>query len=220
MCLLKLIVIEGIDGSGKQTQSELLVNALKNRGYSVVSLHFPNYDSPSSSLVKMYLSGEFGENASLVNPYVASSFYAVDRAATFAKSSEIFDFDFVICDRYTTSNMIHQASKLPRLERDRFLDWLENYEYDLLQIPRPNKVIFLDASIDVTKKLTMERQFKSGTKKDIHESDIEYMESCYNSAIYCAEKFAWGKVNCAPNGEMLSIEEIHNIILSKLEDLV
>ena len=207
---MKLIVIEGIDGSGKQTQSEMLVSALQNKGYSAIGLHFPNYESASSGLVKMYLGGEFGESANAINPYVASSFYAVDRAATFARKA--LHYDFVICDRYTTSNMIHQGAKLLGEERDRFLDWAMDYEYNLLGIPRPDKVIFLDVNIDITKKLTMERKLKNGLGKDIHEADTEYMERCYDSAIYCVEKFGWDRINCVENGGMLGVGEIHEKI--------
>ena len=146
----KLFVIDGTDGSGKQTQFDLLKKHLDDEGIEYKTVSFPNYDSPSSSLVKMYLSGEFGENAQDVSPYIASTFYAVDRYATFKKEyQEYYDNGgIILADRYTTGNMVHQAGKIKNeTEREKFLNWLFNLEFDIYGLPVPTKVFFLHDSL-------------------------------------------------------------------------
>ncbi|MCL2739741.1 MAG: thymidylate kinase [Oscillospiraceae bacterium] len=213
---MKVIVFEGIDGCGKKTQARLLIEFLRGQGKRVCHLDFPAYDSPSSSLVKMYLNGEFGENAAAINAYSASSFYAVDRVATFAKVN-LADFDYVICDRYTTSNAIHQASKLENGARDEFLHWLFDYEHNLLGIPRPDKVILLDVNPATAKKISAGRALKSGKERDIHESDFGYLQKCYECAIACAAEFGWQMINCEKAGEILPTEDIHVQIIKSLQ---
>lgn len=215
----KLIVIEGLDSSGKQTQTELLCKVLNEKGLSVKKISFPCYDSDSSALVKMYLAGKFGENAEDVNPFAASSFYAVDRYASFKTDWGKFynDGGIVIADRYTTSNMIHQAGKISDLkERDAYLDWLYRYEFLYLGLPEPDKVIFLEMPPCVSERLMKERtnKFTGEKEKDIHEKDKSHLENSYNSAIYVAEKFGWTKVSCIKNDELRTIEDIHYELLS------
>ncbi|MFA7637008.1 MAG: hypothetical protein WCX81_04520, partial [Monoglobales bacterium] len=183
----RLIVIEGLDSSGKETQSKLLCEHLEKSGKRVKRIEFPNYKSESSALVRMYLGGSFGNSPDCVNAYAASTFFAADRYATYKTDFEEFlnSGGIVVADRYTTSNMIHQASKITdEAERNKYLDWLENFEYDLLLLPRPDVVIFLDMPMDIAQKLMTARLNKidGGEKKDIHESNRAYLEATYNVA--------------------------------------
>lgn len=194
----KLIVIEGLDGSGKATQAGLLCQELSDRGYAVRKVSFPDYESNSSALVKMYLAGEFGTDPSDVNAYAASSFYAVDRCASFKKDWGKFyaEGGIIVADRYTTSNAVHQCSKLPKEQWDGYLNWLFSFEYDLMGIPEPDKVIFLRADVDVSQKLMSGRYHGDESKKDIHEKDVGYLRRSQEAAKYCAEKLGWTVVHC------------------------
>lgn len=221
----KLIVVEGLDSSGKQTQTELLCKALNEIGIMVKKISFPCYDSDSSALVKMYLAGKFGEHADDVNPFAASSFYAVDRYASYKTDWGEFynNGGVVIADRYTTSNMIHQAGKIENLEeRDAYLEWLYSYEFSYLGLPEPDKVLFLEMPPSVSERLMKERANKitGEQEKDIHEKDKSHLEKSYNSALYVAEKFGWTRVSCVKNDELRTIEDIHgelkNYILNEL----
>ncbi len=211
----KLIVFEGLDGSGKATQAKLLVNALKSRGEKVRQITFPNYSSSSSSLVKMYLNGEFGNDPSDVNAYAASSFYSVDRYASFKTTWADFynSGGTVVSDRYTTSNAVHQCSKLPKHKWDDYLNWLFCFEYEYIAIPKPDKVIFLDVEPNISQSLMTQRYSGAESKKDIHEKNIEYLMKSYDSAHYCANKYNWTHIKCGENGQMKSIDEIHQSIL-------
>ena len=214
----KLIVIEGLDSSGKQTQTELLYKALSEKNIPVKKVSFPCYDEPSSALVKMYLAGEFGQDAESVNPYAASSFYAVDRYASFKKDWESFynDGGIVIADRYTTSNMIHQAGKIKDVhEKDAYLKWLYEYEFSYLQLPEPDAVLFLEMEPSVSEKLMAERANKitGSMEKDIHEKDKNHLRNSYESAIYVADKFNWQRIKCVKDDVLRTIEDIHNEIL-------
>lgn len=216
----KLIVIEGLDSSGKETQSRMLEEHFKKEGVNCRRVEFPNYKSESSALVKMYLRGDFGSNASDVNPYAASSFYAVDRYASYKTGFEDFykNGGLVIADRYTTSNMIHQASKLES-GKDEFAEWIMNYEYELLGLPRPDKVIFLNMPTDVAVKLMQNRINKATgeEKKDIHEKDIAYLKATYAEAMRLAKKLGWSVVNCSDGENPRDILEIHEDILGVLK---
>lgn len=213
----KLIIIEsGSDASGKATQTQKLYDRLVKEGYIIQKVEYPNYKSDSSALVKMYLNGDFGKNPSDVNPYVASTFYAVDRYASYKTQWEKFykEGSIILADRYTTSNMVHQASKMDIKDRDTYLDWLEDYEYNMYKIPRPDCVVFLDVPIEFSKKLMENRNNKitGESKKDIHESDIEYLEKSYKNSLHIADKYNWNKISCVENNELRSIESIHNDI--------
>lgn len=216
----KLIVIEGLDSSGKETQSRMLEDHFLKNGVNCRRIEFPNYKSESSSLVKMYLRGDFGSNASDVNPYAASSFYAADRYASYKTEFEDFykSGGLVIADRYTTSNMIHQASKL-KDGKDEFIEWIMHYEYELLELPRPDKVIFLNMPADIAVKLMQNRMNKATgeDKKDIHEKDIEYLKSTYAEAMRLAKKLGWSVVNCSDGEKPRGILEIHEDILGVLK---
>lgn len=211
----KLIVIEGLDGSGKATQAKLLARELRRQGREVREISFPDYKSDSSALIKMYLGGAFGSKPDDVNAYAASSFFAVDRYAGYKSDWGAFyqQGGVVIADRYTTSNAVHQCSKLPREQWDAYLDWLFRFEYEQLGIPAPDTVIYLRVDPAVSQKLMTQRYHGDEGKKDIHESDLEYLHRSRLAAEYCAEKLGWKTVLCTEEGEMRSVEEIHGDIL-------
>ena len=210
----KLIAIDGVDASGKQTHTELLAEYFEGRGKKVRRLSFPMYDCESSSLVKLYLSGCFGKNADEVDAYSASTFFAADRFATYRmdwKRDYMDSETLIIADRYVSSNMIHQASKITGFaEKDKFLDWLYDFEFNLYKIPMPDMTIFLDMPPKYGKLLICGRNNKfSGTEKlDIHESDFSYLEKSYENAKYVAEKFGWHTISCIKDDEIRSIDDI------------
>lgn len=211
----KLIVIEGLDGSGKATQAKLLYEALRNRGRNVREVSFPDYQSDSSALIKMYLHGEFGSDPGDVNAYAASSFFAVDRYASYKKDWGGFyqESGVIIADRYTTSNAIHQCSKLPEEAWDDYLNWLFDFEYRLLGIPAPDRVFYLKVDPAVSQKLMTGRYHGDESKKDIHESNLAYLDRSRKAAEYCADRLGWKTILCSREGEMRGIEEIHQEIL-------
>jgi len=216
----KLIVIEGLDGSGKATQSRLLFDALEAQGKKVRKISFPDYESDSSALVKMYLAGQFGKDPGDVNAYAASTFYAVDRFASFKKDWGKFyeEGGVVIADRYTTSNAVHQCSKLPEDQWDSFLEWLFDFEYKLMGIPAPDAVVYLRVDPAVSQKLMTGRYNGDESKKDIHESNLDYLARSRRAAEYCADKLGWRVVSCDQDGEMRSIEDIHRDVLAAVEE--
>ncbi len=214
----KLITIEGTDCSGKSTQLELLCKRLEREGVDFKKVAFPRYDSASSALVRMYLVGEFGENVSSVNAYAASSFFAVDRVASYLREWKDYlaSGGCVLLDRYTTSNAIYQASKLPENERDTFCDWLFDFEYNLLGLPAPTAVIFLDMPPSSAEKLMKKRE----ETEDIHERDKGYMKACYDSAKSLSEKYSWQRISCTDGERIKSIEEIHEEIFTKVSEIL
>jgi len=215
----KVIVIEGCDGSGKATQTKKLFDRLISEGYNVKKVEYPNYKSDSSALVKMYLNGDFGSNPSDINPYAASSFYAVDRYASFKIEWENFynEGGIIIADRYTTANMIHQASKISNeVHREEFLEWLWDYEFVKFGLPIPECVIFLDVDPSYSKELIENRANKINgfDDKDIHEKDSEYLLNSYYNSCKIADKYGWKRINCIHSGELRKIDEIHKEIHS------
>lgn len=217
----KIMVIDGLDGCGKSTQLNMLDRALSERDISYRQISFPDYNQPSSALVKMYLGGDLGGSPAAVNAYAASSFYAVDRYASY-KCFWQKDYEAgvpIVAARYTTSNAIHQMTKCPESDWDSFLDWLEEYEYDLLGLPRPDKVLFLDMPPEVSQKLLEKRYDGDVEKKDIHERDQEYLLNCRRAALYVAQKQGWTVIPCSCNGEPLSPQEINDRILECFLDL-
>ena len=217
----KLIVIEGLDGSGKSTQLELLPQNLKKNGIDCKTVSFPDYDNPSSTLVKMYLGGEFGNKPDDVNAFAASTFYCVDRYASFkANWGEYYlGGGTVVAGRYTTSNAVHQCSKLPEREWENFLAWLYDFEYNKVAIPKPDKVIFLDMPIEVSQKLLSKRYQGDDTKKDIHESDTEYLARCRKAAIFTAKYSNWDIIPCSKNGQARTIEDIATDVLKSVMEI-
>ena len=221
----KLIIIEsGSDASGKATQSEELLKKLTADGYNVRKVEYPNYKSESSTLVKMYLRGDFGKHADDVDAYIASTFFTADRYASFKTEWEEFyrSGGIVIADRYTTSNMVHQASKMEIEERDKYLDWLEDYEYNLFKIPRPDEVIFLNVPVDYSIKLMENRKnkFTGEEEKDIHESDKNYLRKTYNNSLYIADKYNWKRVECVENEQLRTIEDRCNEIYGIVKNIL
>lgn len=206
----KLIVLEGIDGSGKETQSNLLEKKLKEKGREVMHISFPDYESPCSALVKMYLKGDFGKNPEDVNPYAASLFYAVDRFASYRMKWKDFyeKGGIVIADRYTTSNMVHQMTKYEdEVKRKDFLSWLEKTEYGELELPRPDLVILLDIPLAVSENLVKERAKKGGSM-DIHEQHLDYLRKCHDAYRQLVALYHWKRIPCTEEGRLRSIEDI------------
>ena len=222
----KLFAIDGTDGSGKQTQFNKLCERLTQDGIDFKTVSFPNYDSQSSALVKMYLSGEFGENAKDVNAYIASTFYAVDRYATFKTQGYEKYYNtggIILADRYTTANMVHQAGKISdSIEREKFLDWLWNFEFNLYKLPVPTKVFFLNMPIRFSEKLIQNREnkFTHSDKKDIHERDKSHLIDSYNVACSLVNKYDWYEVKCVENNSIRSIEDIHEEIYTELKKYI
>lgn len=218
----KLIVIEGLDGSGKATQAALLTDALRRAGRAVRAVAFPNYESDASALIKMYLSGAFGQEPEAVNAYAASSFYAVDRYAAWKQDwGEFYRAGGVIvADRYTTSNAVYQCAKLPREKWDEYLDWLFTYEYALLGIPEPDLVLYLRVDTALSQALMSGRYAGDEGKKDIHERNRAFLDRSGAAAEYCAEKLGWRVIDCVSGGQMRPPEEIHARLLALAEECV
>jgi len=216
----KLIVIEGTDGSGKSTQFRQLTQRLEKENQSFKTLIFPRYSEPSSALIRMYLGGEFGSNPMDVNAYAASSFYAVDRYASYKMDwGRWYDEGgVIISDRYTTSNAVHQASKEPGDQQHKFLKWLYEFEYDCLGLPRPDLVLYLDVPTDFSEKLLRGREQATNTQADIHEKDMEYLATCRKTGRAAAEYYGWTVIECVKDGKMRSIEEIHQEIYTHVKN--
>ena len=216
----KLIVIEGLDGSGKATQAKLLAKRLAEQGTAVREVSFPDYGSDSSALVKMYLSGQFGSDPQDVNAFAASSFYAVDRFASFKRDwCRDYARGVIVADRYTTSNAVHQCSKLPRDQWESFLAWLFDYEYKKLGIPEPNQVLYLRVDPQVSQALLSKRYSGDESKKDIHERDRTYLRRSREAAEFCAAYLGWQTVECCENGQMRPIQEIHREVAERVGEI-
>lgn len=218
---MPLIVIEGLDGSGKATNAKALCEKLEALGKPVKKISFPDYDSDSSALVKMYLAGQFGKKPSDVNAYAASTFYAVDRFASYKTGweKEYLRGDWIIADRYTTSNAVHQSSKLEGKERDSYFEWLYEFEFEKMGLPKPDAVIYLDVLPEVSQKLMTERYSGDENKKDIHEADTEYLEKSRHAALYAAKKLGWNVVSLCEDGNMLSREAAFERIFEKIKEI-
>ena len=210
----KLIVIEGTDGSGKSTQFRLLTSRLEQEQVAFQKLVFPRYSEPSSALIRMYLGGEFGTSPNSVNAYAASTFYAVDRYASYKMDWGQWyeNGGLVVSDRYTTSNAVHQASKEPEEKRKEFLSWLYDLEYGKLGLPRPDLILYLDVPTDFTETMMRRREQDTHTHADIHEQDLNYLAACRQSGKAAAEFYGWKVIQCVRDGKMRTIEDIHEEI--------
>lgn len=217
-----LVVFEGIDGSGKSTQFELLCCRFADEGRNFMRVRFPRYDKSSSSLLTMYLNGEFGDDPDAVNAYAASSFFAVDRYASFKQdwSGYYAGGGLILTDRYTTSNALHQGSKLPPEKREQFFKWLYDYEFGLLGLPAPDLVIFLDIEAAQAARRLHNRQIKTDTTGDIHEKDALYLEQCAQSGKQAAKLYNWRRVKCFENGFERSEEDMHQEIYNLITNSV
>lgn len=215
----KLIVIEGAcDGIGKTTQFELLKKRLGN-DYSIVSHHFPTYNTDQGLLVENYLKGKYG-NISDVSPYFVNSLYAVDRAITWKiKLKESYDNgDIVLLDRYTTSSLIYQSALIEDIEeRKKFIDYVVDFEYNKMEIQKPDSVIFLYASFDLVTDMRKKRVVNAGVENDIHEKNADFMRKVYDNAMFVAEYLGWNMIKCDDNGKMRSIDDIHEEIYQLLK---
>ena len=210
----KLIVIEGTDGSGKSTQFRKLTERLEQEGQAFKTLVFPRYKEPSSALIRMYLGGDFGTHPSDVNAYAASSFYAVDRYASYKQDWGKWyeDGGLIVSDRYSTSNAVHQTSKEPPEKQGDFLKWLYEFEYDKLRLPCPDLIIYLDVPTSFTEKLMRHREQETNTHADIHEQDMQYLATCRETGRTAAAYYGWTVISCVKDGAMRSIEDIHEEI--------
>ncbi len=218
----RLIVFEGTDGSGKATQTALLCQTLAERGIPFRRLEFPRYREESSALIRLYLAGAFGSKPGDVNAYAASTFYSVDRYASYRQDWGPFyeNGGLVIADRYTTSNAVHQTPKLPPEQREQFLDWLFDFEYRLLGLPRPSRVVYLDVPTELSEQMMRRREQQTHTTADIHEQDEAYLRACRESAELIVRRCGWEKISCAQNGALRTAEEIHREVLQRLEGLL
>ncbi len=217
----KLIVIEGLDGSGKTTQTKLLKAKLEQCGIQTHQIKLPDYNDPSSTLVKMYLAGQFGSNPEDVNAYAASVFYAADRYASYQRywKEDYLSGKLILADRYVSSNAVHQMVKLPESVWAAYLDWLHDLEYNRMGIPRPDTVMYLDMPIEASQKLLSKRYKGNDIRKDVHEANTEYLCACRKTAAYAAKVMKWNVISCAESGEPLTVDEIHEKIYCCLKEL-
>ena len=215
----KLIVIEGTDGSGKSTQFKKLSEHLEKDGIGFKHLEFPRYSEESSALIRMYLGGQFGTKPSDVNAYAASAFYAVDRYASYKMDWGQWyeEGGLVLSGRYTTSNAVHQASKEEGEGRDKYLQWLYDFEYDKLGLPRPDLTLYLDVPTDYTEKLLRSREQATNTNADIHEQDMNYLATCRETGRAAAQFYGWTVIQCVKDGKMRTIEDIHQEIYAAVK---
>ena len=215
----KLIVIEGTDGSGKSTQFRLMSEHLEKDGIAFKHIVFPRYSEESSALIRMYLGGQFGDKPTDVGAYAASSFYAVDRYASYKMDWGKWyeEGGVVISDRYTTSNAVHQASKETGKDREKYLQWLYEFEYDKVGLPRPDLTIYLDVPTDFTEKMLRGREAATNTKADIHEKDMQYLATCRQCGREAAAFYGWTVIQCVKDGKMRSMEDIHNEIYAAVK---
>lgn len=214
----KLIVFEGIDGSGKSTQFQLMCSRLQAEGRAFHQLVFPQYDKPSSALLRMYLNGEFGQDPAAVNPYAASTFYAVDRYASYVQQWEAVyrQGGLILADRYTTSNAIHQGAKLKPEERTAFFQWLEEFEYRRMELPEPDTVLYMDVSLQCALANMRSREEKTGTKADIHEQQEDYLTTCLETAREASAHYHWMTIDCMDGQQMQEVQKLHERIYAIL----
>jgi len=217
----KLVVFEGIDGSGKSTQFDLLCDRYAKEGAQFKRIRFPRYGEPSSALLKMYLDGAFGDDPDAVNAYAASAFYAVDRVASFILDWRAYyeDGGLVLTDRYTTSNSIHQGAKMQPGQRERFFDWLYEFEFAYMGLPAPYMVVYLDIGAEQAARRLQRRQDETGTDGDIHEKDVTYLEQCALTGSQAAAHYGWKKVRCFDGGHERGADEIHREIYTILKHI-
>ena len=205
---------------------KFILNCRKEKGLTqeqlaekinVKRLSYPDYESQSSALVKMYLGGELGDDPMAVNAYAASSFYAVDRIASYLKHWKA-DFEngmnFVF-DRYTTSNAVYMLSKLKDEEKEDFLTWLYDFEFNKMELPKPHKVIYLDMPTEISQRLMSKRYEGDESKKDLHEKNVEFLKLCRKNALYAAEKLNWTVIECSDGENPYTIEEIAEKVMAE-----
>lgn len=209
-----LIVLEGLDGAGKSTQLELLAARLASER-PVRKLKFPDYQDPSSALVRMYLGGEFGANPEDTSAYAASILYAADRFASYRRHwrQDYENGTLLLSDRYTQANVIYQMPKLPHDEWKQYIDWLYDLEYNKMGIPRPDLVVLLDLDSALAERQVMERYHGDASRRDIHERDYGFLRVCREAALTAADYLGWKVVSCGGPDGLLSREEISAALL-------
>lgn len=218
----KLIVFEGTDGSGKATQSRLLCSRLEAEGTPFRKIDFPRYGKPSAAMVQEYLDGNLGKKPGDVNAYAASMFFSMDRYASYKQDwGDFYEAGgLIVADRYTTSNAVHQASKLLKSERKEYLDWLFDLEYRLLGLPKPDLVIYLDMPTEITEQMMRQRERATGTHADIHEQDEIYLKNCRVNAKEIVKECGWSIINCARDGRPRTPEDIHAQVVRMVKTLL
>jgi len=216
------IDLEGLDGCGKTTQTELLCKRFEKENINYKKIKLPDYESDSSILVRKYLNGDFGKNANDVNAFAASVLFAADRFASYTEKwkEDYLNGTLIFSDRYTPANALYQMTKLDPTEWDSYLEWLFDFEYNKIGIPEPTMVVFLDMPVEVSQKLMTNRYNGDETKKDVHECNVEFLHKCRESALYACKKYGWKVISCAENGEVLSIEEINNKIYNEVKAIL
>ena len=218
----KLIVLEGTDGAGKNTQTRLMAQRLEREGAGFRKVDFPRYGSPFAAPVERYLQGDLGKKPGDVSAYAASTLYAVDRYASY-KEDWGRDYEagtLILSNRYTTSNAVHQAPKLPEAERWAYLDWLFDLEYNRLALPRPDLVIYLDLPTEISAQMLRLRQEATHTQADIHEQDGDYLRACRESAQEIVRRLGWRRVDCSRDGAIRTPEDIHNQLWELVRPLI
>ncbi len=218
----RLIAIDGLDASGKMTQTEMLKDLLAEKGIPYRYLSFPTYDADYSAHVNMYLKGRFGDDPEIVNPFAASSFFGADRYCSYMLDWKQ-DYDngaIILANRYTSANAVHQLSKLDESEYNSFLEWLTDYEYNKLGIPKPDAVVYLCVPPEISQKMIQHRCDETGAEKDIHENNKKHLENSYRAALYSAEKLGWIKIDCNDGDKMRTREDIQSEIIERLKDLI
>ncbi len=218
----RLIAIDGLDASGKMTQTELLKDLLEEKGIPYRYLSFPTYNDEYSAHVNMYLKGRFGEDPEIVNAYAASSFFGADRYCSYMLDwkKDYENGAVILANRYTSANAVHQLSKMERDQYESFLEWLTDYEYNKLGIPKPDAVVYLCVPPEVSQKMIQHRCDETGAEKDIHEKNKSHLENSYRAALYSAEQQGWIKIDCNDGENMRSREDIHKEIVEKLKDII
>ncbi|MBR2876001.1 MAG: deoxynucleoside kinase [Clostridia bacterium] len=216
------IDLEGLDGCGKTTQTELLCKRFEKENIDYKKIKLPDYESDSSILVRKYLNGDFGKDANDVNAYAASVLFAADRFASFTEKwkKDYLDGTLIFSDRYTPANALYQMTKLEPSVWDEYLDWLFDFEYNKIGIPEPTMVVFLDMPVEVSQRLMTDRYNGDETKKDVHECNVEFLHKCRDAALYACEKYGWKIISCAKNNEPLSIEEINDKIYEEIKSIL
>jgi len=216
------IDLEGLDGCGKTTQTELLCKRFEKENIKYKKIKLPDYDSDSSILVRKYLNGDFGKNANDVNAFAASVLFAADRFASYTEKwkNDYKNGTLIFSDRYTPANALYQMTKLEPEEWDSYLEWLFDFEYNKIGIPEPTTVVFLDMPVEVSQKLMTSRYNGDESKKDVHECNVEFLHKCRESALYACKKYGWKVISCAENGELLSIETINDRIYDAIKPIL
>ena len=218
----RLIVFEGTDGAGKATQARRLSRRLEKEGVSFREIDFPRYGNPFAEPAKLYLEGRLGERPGDVSACAASVLYAVDRYASYKEDwgAAYEAGELILANRYTTSNAVHQAAKLPEGERADYLEWLFDLESRRLELPEPDLVIYLDLPVEISGQMLHLRQEATHTQADIHERDEAYLRRCRESAAEIVRRFGWRRIDCSRNGGIRTPEDIHREVWTLVSALL